>query len=172
MVAISASTYSPLFYRGTESNITSFSIQKAAVILATDTHKVFLDSEQTTRVEISDFIKGYTENQIKAKSAGAIYLNKIYRASDTNHLFVYQYDEDLETNVVVDITDFKVSEAVHADSATTANMYHADVADHASTADYATSAGNSATAEGPADESDWDFGVPGEFGNLTALVES
>ena len=202
MIAISASTFSPLFYKGVEANISTFSIQDAAIIMSTDTHRFFVDSDQNARVEISDLVKGYTSTQIVAKSAGAIYKNKLYWASDTNHFYVYKYDSTQETDVAVDITNFKVSSASSADyaaHASTADMYHSDESDHAtnadtatyatnagtatyatnagtathaSTADYATSAGTASYANGPADNSDWDFGNSSEFGNLSALTSS
>ena len=207
MVAISASTFSPIFYKGTESNVNNFDIQEAAIILSTDTHKVFLDSDQSERIEVSDFISRYTEAQIIAKSAGAIYLNKIYRASDTNHLFVYTGTSGNYS--ALDITNFKVTSATSADyasHASTADMYHADVADNATNADtatyatnagtatyatnagtanyatnagsatnagtatYATNAGTANYAKGPANNSDWDFGVSSEFGSLSSLT--
>jgi hypothetical protein len=52
MVAISASTFSPIFYKGLESNIDMFSIQDAAIIASTDTHKVYLDIDGSTRIEV------------------------------------------------------------------------------------------------------------------------
>lgn len=183
MVEISARTFNPILWKGEESDIAQASIKKAAIIMSTDTHKFFVDIAQNSRVEISDFIGGYTETQIKAVSAGSVYVNKIYRASDTNHLFVYVSDGNNSYNAV-DITNFKVTSATSADyasSASTADMYHADVADsatNAGTATYATNAGTATRAtnadtatyaNAPKSGSDWDFGNSSEYGSLAAL---
>lgn len=146
-------TFVSILFFGTQSQIDSTAAKQSALIMSTDEHRLSMDVNGT-RIEVTDFVRGYTAAQIIAKSAGSIYYKKIYQASDTLHLYVYQNDSQ-SVPQAVDITDFKVTSAtsadyatnagsaVYAQSASTANMYHADVADEAS---------------GVADEGDFDFG--------------
>jgi hypothetical protein len=56
----------PIMTRGSQETIDSTSIESGKFRLAIDTHRLFLDINSSTRIEITDFIKGFTYDEILA----------------------------------------------------------------------------------------------------------
>ena len=82
---MSANNYSPILTKGLESELTTYTA--GLLRFTTDTNRIFLDTGSNSRVEFTDFVKGLTKSQILALTTGI--LPKIYLASDTYELFVY-----------------------------------------------------------------------------------
>lgn len=74
--------------RGSQETIDSTSIESGKFRLAIDTHRLFLDINSSTRIEITDFIKGFTYDEILAIEEP---LPKIYMASDTLYCYTYNF---------------------------------------------------------------------------------
>ena len=117
-------TYEKMFTKGPESALPA-TFDEGKIRFTVDTGRLFVDG-QNGRTEISDFIKGMTEAEIKAQLAPLA--NKIYISSDTNKFMIY---DNSVTGNWINIANS--GQAQHADEA--------DEAIHASTADYATNAG-------------------------------
>lgn len=138
-------TYDPVLTKGVESAISKTAIENGKVRFTTDTGRLFLDTANPSpsgtgnvRVEVTDFVKGYSASEIEQILAP---LDKFYLASDTFHIYYYDFDN----SGWVDVTNQKVNAAVNADTAT-----HATSAVHASSAsysDYATQAGTATHAD-------------------------
>ena len=79
-------SYEKIMYKGNEAELPAVdpptSVSKLRFTV--DTHRIFLDVNGE-RIEFSDFIKGNTDNQIKAILAP---LPKLYLASDTRKLYI------------------------------------------------------------------------------------
>ena len=118
--------------RGPESMLNQVPIDDGKLRFTTDTGRLFMDV-YGSRIEITDFVKNYTEEEIKAILTP---LPKIYISSDTLKFFVH----DGENWICLD----KSSEADHATNADTAtysvNAGTATYATNASTADYTPNA--------------------------------
>lgn len=132
--------YSKVLTKGTESELSTTPVKDGKLRFTTDTGKVFLDVGNSRR-EISDLVKKYTENQIKAITDP---FDKIYISSDTHKLFIYTSKGWVvcgESNGIVD----KALEADHSsksdDSINAATAEYAEFATNASTAEYAINAG-------------------------------
>ena len=82
---MSANNYSPILTKGLESELTTYT--EGLLRFTTDTHRLFLDTGSSSRIEFTDFVKDYTKAQILALTTGI--LPKIYIASDTHELFAY-----------------------------------------------------------------------------------
>ena len=122
-------TYNHIFTKGPESALPA-TFDEGKIRFTVDTGRLFVDG-QNGRTEISDFIKGMTEAEIKAQLAPLA--NKIYISSDTNKFMIY---DNSVTGNWINIANS--GQAQHADEA--------DEATHASTADYATNSGTATYA--------------------------
>ena len=80
-----ANTYSPILTKGTEASLHDF--VEGKLRFTTDTGRIFLDTGTNSRIEYTDFVKDYTEEQILALTTGI--LPKVYMSSDTFKLFYY-----------------------------------------------------------------------------------
>lgn len=78
-----ATTYEKLFYRGVEANIPE--ANDGAILFTTDSEKLFIDYGES-HIEITDFVKGYDTSTILDITSP---LDKIYLASDSNHLYYH-----------------------------------------------------------------------------------
>ena len=88
-------TYEKILSKGPEAYLPE--IVNGKIRFTTDTGKLFLDSDDK-RIEITDFVKGKTEEEIIETESP---LPKFYLASDTNLL--YYYDNNEWKTVKVDI---------------------------------------------------------------------
>ena len=86
--------YNQIFTRGLKENLPSAPIVDGKIRFATDTNELFIDFG-VTRIQITDVIKGYTEEQVRAITTP---LNKIYLASDNLKLLYYSNAEWHELN--------------------------------------------------------------------------
>ena len=87
-------TYDKILTKGPESALPN--PEDGKIRFTTDTGRMFIDSNNT-RVEITDFVKGMTEAEIKSQLAPLT--NKIYIASDTGKFFVYDSINDTWNNI-------------------------------------------------------------------------
>lgn len=133
--------------RGIQSALDKTSIDDGKLRFTIDTGRLYLDNEDN-RIEITDFITEYTEEEILATLAP---LPKFYFAKDTHSIFVYSINDD----DWVKCCD-KVSYAETAKNASTAE--YAKIATNASTANYCTNAGTATYATKITNEADIDFG--------------
>lgn len=102
-----ANTYFNILTRGLESSLANLAIEDGKIRFTTDSGKLYVEhkaegEETGSRIQITDFVKGNTEEQIKAILAPT---DKFYLASDTHHVFIYDNAE------WVDVTDQEVSKA-------------------------------------------------------------
>jgi hypothetical protein len=127
-----ATTYNHILSKGIEADL-PLSVGMNKLRFTTDTGRLYLDNEGTDRVEISDFIKGYTKDQILSILAP---LPKIYLASDTQELYYYDdgWKSIASTTVNASTADYAI-EAGHSINADTATF-----ATNASTAEYTKNA--------------------------------
>lgn len=79
-------TYNQILTRGTKANLPTTPIVDGKIRLTTDTEQLFIDFG-VTRLEITDIVRGKTEDQIRSTENP---LDKVYLSSDT-HLLLY-YD--------------------------------------------------------------------------------
>ena len=77
-----ARTYNQILTRGLKTNLASTPIVDGKIRFTSDTQELFIDFG-VTRVEITDVVKGLTENQIRTLESP---LDKIYFSSDTHKL--------------------------------------------------------------------------------------
>ena len=80
-------SYPTMMTRGYQSKIDETSVEDGKWRFAVDSNRLFIDVHES-RIEITDFIKGFTEEEIKAIETP---LPKIYISSDTKHLFLYNF---------------------------------------------------------------------------------
>lgn len=139
MSGSNATTYNKILSKGIEANLPE-TIGNNKLRFTTDTGRLFLDNEGSERVEITDFIKGKTKEEILGTLAP---LPKFYLASDTQEVYYYDATSDEWKSI-------KATEAVNASTAQYAvesghsvNADTATFATNASTASYATNAGAS-----------------------------
>ena len=120
---MSIASYQNMFYKGLEEAVLDSDIQNGKIKVATDTARIFVDFNGLGRIEFTDFVRSFSSSEIEGGTVESPITSKIYIANDTGHLYVYI------GSTFVDITNFKVTSAYNADSAT-----------------YATSAGSATTA--------------------------
>lgn len=78
-----STTYSSILSKGLESNLPA--VENGKIRYTTDSKKLFVE-DGTSRVEITDVVKGYNTSAILQISTP---LDKVYLASDTLHLYYY-----------------------------------------------------------------------------------
>ena len=87
---MNSTTYTKIFTRGSQisldSTTTPVPIVDGTIRLTTDSQRLFIDLGTTSRLEVTDFVKGLTAQQILALNSP---LDKIYLASDTFVLYYY-----------------------------------------------------------------------------------
>ena len=93
-------TYEPILTKGPESTLPS--VEDGKLRITSDTGRIFID-DNNTRTEVTDFIKGMTENEIKSLLAPIA--SKIYIASDTGKFMTYNTSDDEWNNIAVVDTD-------------------------------------------------------------------
>ena len=113
--------------RGIQSALDKTSIEDGKLRFTTDTGRLFLDNG-LDRVEITDFVKGKTEEEIRDIIAP---LPKFYFASDTKAILIYDGDDWVKC----------CDRVSYANTATNAST--ADYSKNAATATYATNSGTS-----------------------------
>lgn len=103
---MASTTYTNILTRGTEAQLPAISDGKIRFV--TDSQKLFIDCG-ASRIEITDFVKGYTTSQILAIQSP---LDKLYLSSDTFTLYYYNQTGTTwekvfapHTHVTADITD-------------------------------------------------------------------
>lgn len=132
-------TYKQMYSRGVESALPEV-VTDGTIKFAYDTERMFVDISTeglTKRVEVTDFVRGLTSTEIQSQFAP---LQKIYQASDNNHLYYF-------TNKWIDLSDVLVSRATYAGTATYAESANEAVsAQTAGSAQTAKSATNASTA--------------------------
>ena len=104
-------TYNKILTKGPESILPS--IEDGKLRFTTDTGRLFIDGDNT-RTEITDFVKGLTEAEIKSQLAPLT--NKIYIASDSNKMLYYNI-----TNGWMNINSGNADYATNAGNANTVN---------------------------------------------------
>lgn len=134
MADTNATTYNKILSKGIEANL-PVAIGQNKLRFTTDTGRLFLDNEGTDRIEITDFIKGKTKDQILGTLAP---LPKFYLASDTQEFYYYDITDDEWKSV-------RATEAVNASTAQYAVESGHSV--NAGTADYATNASSSSYSD-------------------------
>lgn len=87
--------------RGLESVLKNLPVNDGKLRFTTDTARLFLDND-TTRIEITDFVKGLPEGQIRGIVTP---LPKFYYAADTRRLLYYHNGEWLQVNHHVEYAD-------------------------------------------------------------------
>ncbi len=80
-------SYPSMMTRGYQNKIDETSVEDGKWRFAVDSNRLFIDVHES-RIEITDFIKGFTEEEIKTIESP---LPKIYISSDTKHLFLYNF---------------------------------------------------------------------------------
>ena len=85
MSSSNATTYNKILSKGIEANL-PVNIGLNKLRFTTDTGRLFLDNEGTDRIEITDFVKGKTKEEILGTLAP---LPKFYLSSDTQELYYY-----------------------------------------------------------------------------------
>ena len=140
-----STTYKNIVTKGYESSINNTPIEDDVFRLTIDTRQLFADVNNE-RLEITDFIKGMTEEEIRSVIAP---LPKFYFSSDTHKFLIYNSDID-EWIVCAEANKDTVPKALVADNASTAtyavNASTAMNAINATTASYAINAINASTA--------------------------
>jgi hypothetical protein len=138
---MSVNTYDHIFTKGPESALPN-TFDEGKIRFTVDTGRLFVDG-QNTRTEVSDFVKGMTEDEIKSQLAPLV--NKIYISSDTNKFMVYNTNTQDHWDIVGN--GGEAEEATHASTADFATNASTSIyATNAATADYATNAGSSSYA--------------------------
>lgn len=87
--------------RGLESSLSRLSVVDGKLRFTTDTGRLFLDNG-TERVEITDFVKGLSESQIKSIVTP---LPKFYYANDTNSILYHNGSSWQKINNHVEFAD-------------------------------------------------------------------
>lgn len=82
---MAATTYNHLLTKGLKANLPATTSTSDKVRLTTDSQQLFIE-DGNRRIEITDFVKGLTKQQILALTTP---LDKIYLASDTFSLYYY-----------------------------------------------------------------------------------
>lgn len=85
-----AEMYNQIFTKGLQSKLDTIEIESGKVRVATDTKRLFIDNDNE-RIEITDFVKGMTEEEVRATLAP---LPKLYLTSDTHKLMIFTSDNE------------------------------------------------------------------------------
>ena len=109
---MAANTYERILTKGPESALPSI-FTDGVLRFTTDTGRMFVDN-QSGRVEVTDFVKGMTEAEIKALLAPLV--SKIYISSDTDKMMYYD-----TTSGWTEINSAEADYAASAGTATYAN---------------------------------------------------
>lgn len=109
---MAANTYDRILTKGPESALPSI-FTDGILRFTTDTGRMFVDN-QSGRVEVTDFVKGMTEAEIKALLAPLV--SKIYISSDTDKMMYYD-----TTSGWTEINSAEADYAASAGTATYAN---------------------------------------------------
>jgi len=88
---MSANTYDQILTKGPESALPS-TVEDGKLRFTTDTGRLFVDGSGNTRTEVTDFVRGLTETEIKSQLAPLT--SKVYIASDTGKLLIYNSTDD------------------------------------------------------------------------------
>lgn len=136
--------YNNIFTKGLFSSLANTNIENGKVRVTTDTRQIFLDDDGE-RKELSSFIKGMTESEIRDLLAP---LPKFYYSSDSHKILYYDATDGwVEINAgnaefaQSSLNALYATNAASADYATTAaSATNADHATSATTADSATTA--------------------------------
>ena len=94
-----SNNYTHILTKGTQSALSSTAVENGKVRITTDTHELYIDTD-SGRIQISDIVKDYSEEEIKAILAP---LPNIYLSSDTHKLFIFD-----DNGECVDITNNSV----------------------------------------------------------------
>ena len=94
---MSTNTYKKIFTKGPESALPG-AYEEDIIRFTTDTGRLFVDNS-SSRIEVTDFVRGLTEVEIKAQFAPIT--SKIYIASDTHRFLIYDTDNDDWENIAV-----------------------------------------------------------------------
>jgi hypothetical protein len=132
-----STTYNRILSKGIEADLPG--IKNGMLRFTTDTGRLFLDNG-STRIEITDFVKGKTKEQVLNTLAP---LPKIYLTSDTHEFYIYDNGwHGIEaTNAV------NASSATYASTASySTNSSSASYATNSATSTYAGSAGSATNA--------------------------
>ena len=132
---MSVNTYNKILTKGPESALPN-TYEDGKLRFTTDTGRMFVDNTNE-RIEITDFVKGLTEEEITNQFAPLV--SKIYIASDTDKMMYYD-----TTSGWVELNSAEADYATNAGTATYAN--NAASATNASSAVYATNADTAAYA--------------------------
>jgi hypothetical protein len=138
MADLNATTYNKILSKGIEANL-PVNIGVNKLRFTTDTGRLFLDNEGTDRVEITDFVKGKTKDEILGTLAP---LPKFYFASDTQEIYYYDTTGDEWKSISVSTTQYAV-ESGHSINADTASY-----ATNASSSSYSNDAISNITRNG------------------------
>jgi len=87
---MSVNTYNQILTKGPESALPV--VEDGKLRFTIDTGRLFVDGSNNARTEITDFVKGLTESEIKSQLSPLA--SKIYIASDTGKLFIYNATTD------------------------------------------------------------------------------
>ena len=131
--------YENILTKGYYSALKNTPIEDDKIRATRDTNQLFIDFDGERR-EITDFIKGMTEEEIRSVLAP---LPKFYFASDTKRFLIFDNDND-EWIIVAEKNSNSVGHANNADTATYANS--AGTATNADTATYSKNAGTASKA--------------------------
>lgn len=82
---MAATTYTTILTKGLKANLPTPTAASKQIRLTTDSQELFIDNG-TTRIQITDFVKGLTSTQIRNLQSP---LDKIYLASDNLNLYYY-----------------------------------------------------------------------------------
>lgn len=89
-MSANSSTYNHILSKGIESDL-PVDVGENKLRFTTDTGRLFLDNEGLDRIEITDFVKGLTKDQILSTISP---LPKVYISSDTHEIFTYDTTEN------------------------------------------------------------------------------
>lgn len=124
-----ANIYNKIFTRGTASELKTTPVTDGKVRLTLDDEELYFDyGLSNKRIHISDFVTGYTENEIK--SLASPLSNKFYVASDTIVIWYYKNNKWYQLSSVGHLRyatkDFTISSNnwVPNDDTTTNEKYH------------------------------------------------
>lgn len=103
-------TYNQILTRGTKANLPTTPIVDGKIRLTTDTEQLFVDFG-VTRLEITDIVRGKTEDQIRSTENP---LDKVYLSSDTHLLLYYDTTNSTWINLSASISPSSTTPAAVA----------------------------------------------------------
>ena len=103
-------TYNQILTRGTKANLSTTPIVDGKIRLTTDTEQLFIDFG-VTRLEITDIVRGKTEDQIRSTENP---LDKVYLSSDTHLLLYYDTTNSTWINLSASISPSSATPAAVA----------------------------------------------------------